>query len=944
MLTGNYLALYDRLRAVLPEKRLMHDPLHTLVYGTDASFYRLTPKLVVIVESETEVEAVLSRSSALGLPVTFRAAGTSLSGQSISDSVLVVLGPTWTRCTISPDVSRISLQPGVIGKDANAYLAPYAKKIGPDPASINAATIGGIAANNASGMCCGTAQNSYRTLSGMKVIFHDGAVLDTTDRESQEVFLREKKDLVATVTELRDTVVGKPELADRIRRKYKMKNTTGYSLNAFVDFTDPLEIIQHLLIGSEGTLGFIANITYTTVPDLADKASALIMFPDIATACRAIAILKGCTVEAAELMDRAALRSVEDKSGMPVYLKGLGDQVAALLVETRAVNGELLTRQIDEITRALAPLPKAMPLEFTSIPAEYTRLWNIRKGLFPSVGAMRATGTTCIIEDVAFPIPRLAEATLELQALFQKYDYNDAIIFGHALEGNLHFVFNQDFNQQHEVNRYARFIHEVTQMVVKKYDGSLKAEHGTGRNMAPFVELEWGADAYRIMREIKKAFDPENLLNPGVIINADPQGHLKDLKPLPAAHTSIDKCIECGFCEVHCPSRNLTLTPRHRIVAYREMARLQQTGGDEKRRAALKDRYEYAGNQTCATDGLCALACPVEIDTGKLIKDLRFQGTSPLAHLVAQAVAKNFGSVTGVMRVGLSVVDLAHRALGQRFMEKASHTLRRLTFGRMPLWNRYMPAGGKRIKMEKEREEDPRPVVVYFPSCITRTMGVSHEYRGAQCLTETTSRLLTKAGYRVVYPRSLSSLCCGMAFDSKGFKEQGQMKAEELQRELLRASNEGNYPVYVDMSPCLYRMKEVLDSKLQLYEPIEFALKFLVHRLDIRKTREVVAIHTTCSSTKMGLHESFKTLAETCAEQVVIPEGVECCGWAGDRGFTFPELTASALARLRGGLPDNCRRGYSTSRTCEIGLSLHSGISYKSIVYLLDECSSPKES
>ena len=942
MAEHDYRVLYERLRGRLPEKRLLRDPLHTLVYGTDASFYRLIPRLVAIVETESEVEAVLSGARALHLPVTFRAAGTSLSGQSISDSVLVVLGPAWTRHAISPDASRISLQPGVIGAHANRYLAPYRRKIGPDPASINAATVGGIAANNASGMCCGTAQNSYRTVAGMRVIFADGTLLDTASQESCAEFSRGRQDLVAHLKELRERVTGNTDLARRIRQKYAMKNTTGYSLNALVDFADPFEIIQHLMIGSEGTLGFIADLTYSTVPDLADKASALMMFPDIATACRAIGVLKQCSVDAAELMDRAALRSVEDKSGMPDYLKGLGEQVAALLVETRAGSREKVGRQIDEITRALAHLPKVMPLEFTNIPGEYERLWNIRKGLFPSVGAMRATGTTCIIEDVAFPIPRLAAATLELQGLFRKHGYDDAIIFGHALEGNLHFVFNQNFNRTAEVDRYARFIGDVAQMVVNTYDGSLKAEHGTGRNMAPFVELEWGAEAYEIMKEVKNAFDPDGLLNPGVIINADPQAHLKNLKPLPAAHTTIDKCIECGFCEIQCPSQGLTITPRHRIVAYREMARLQQTGDDEERLSELSRSYDYAGNQTCATDGLCALACPVDIDTGKLIKDLRFRQTSPLANLVARTMAKNFGTVTGTMRVGLNLVDLAHRTFGSAFMGSASNAARRLTGGGIPMWNTYMPKGAERLELVDGGEGRSGPAVVYFPSCITRTMGVSHEYADSPGVTRTTCQLLAKAGYRVFFPDALSNLCCGMAFDSKGFRKEGRMKAEQLERALLDVSHDGEYPVYVDMSPCLYRMKEVLDPRLRLYEPIEFALRFLLDRLTIRKAKGVIAIHTTCSSTKMGLAESFRTLAEMCAEKVVVPDGVGCCGWAGDRGFTYPELNASALGRLKQGLPRECTEGYSTSRTCEIGLSLHSGISYRSIAYLLNECSAPK--
>ncbi len=511
--------LHERLSALIPEDRLLTGELQTLTYGTDASFYRLVPRIVVKVESEDEVVQLLRQSQLLRLPVTFRAAGTSLSGQSISDSILVVLGPSWRNYSIAPDVSTISLQPGVVGARANVWLAPHGKKIGPDPASINSAMIGGIAANNASGMCCGTAQNSYKTLAGMRLILADGTIVDTRDTASRDAFLRTKCTLVERVMSLRRRIAANGPLADRIRRKFKMKNTTGYSLNAFVDFEEPIDIIQHLMIGSEGTLGFIAEITYRTVPELPHKASALLLFPTIVDACKGVEILKSCPVEAVELMDRASLRSVEEKEGMPEGLRRLDVDAAALLVETRAADANLLAEQINHVILALGALPMVVPPAFTGIPDEFAKLWNIRKGLFPSVGAMRRTGTTCIIEDVAFPVPRLAEATADLQSLFRKHGYTDAIIFGHALEGNLHFVFNQDFNAPEEIARYAAFIDDVSTMVVKKFDGSLKAEHGTGRNMAPFVELEWGAEAYAIMKEIKDIFDPENLLNPGVILN-----------------------------------------------------------------------------------------------------------------------------------------------------------------------------------------------------------------------------------------------------------------------------------------------------------------------------------------------------------------------------------------------------------------------------------------
>ncbi len=934
MLTGPYAAFARSISAIIPSSQLIDDELRTLAYGTDASLYRLIPKLVVKVQTEEEVITVLREARRVRIPLTFRAAGTSLSGQAISDSVLVLLGEQWNRWSISDDASRIHLQPGIVGSHANLYLAPYGKKIGPDPASINAAMIGGIAANNASGMCCGTAQNSYRTLASMRIIFADGALLDTADRDSVAQFSVTHQDMLTRIAALAGRLKANVPLADRVRRKFKMKNTTGYSLNALVDFDDPIEIIQHLMIGSEGTLGFIAEVTYHTVPEHPHKASALMLFPDIRTACTAVTVLKQSPVDAVELMDRAALRSVEDKAGMPDYLKGLGEQVAALLVETRAPEADRLAAQIAEITRVLEHIPKVRPLSFTADPAEYTVLWNIRKGLFPSVGAMRRSGTTVIIEDVAFPVPRLAEATLELQALLGKYHYDEAIIFGHTLEGNLHFVFTQDFSTSAEVQRYRALLDDVTRMVVHTYDGSLKAEHGTGRNMAPFVELEWGAEAYALMQEIKAIFDPEGLLNPGVVLNPDPQVHIKNLKPMPAAHEVIDKCIECGFCEVHCPSATLTLTPRQRIVGVREIARLRATREDPARLARLREQFAYQGDATCATDGLCATSCPVGIDTGTLVKDLRRKSHGPTSNAIATMLADHMGAVTGAMRVGLNLVHGVHLILGTPIMSGIARGLRSLSGGLIPLWNPSMPRGAARIRVNGARKKDE---VVYFPSCINRAMGPARGDADQRSLTTLVVELLHRAGFTVIFPDHRDELCCGMAFASKGFKKQGDDKAKELEKALLGVSRNGTLPVLVDMSPCLYRMKETFTSGLRLMEPVQFVLDYAAPRLTFHRLPITVAIHTTCSAEKMGLAAGLKAVAERCAERVIVPPDVECCAWAGDRGFTVPELNAAALAPLKKGIPAGCEGGYSTSRTCEIGLSVHSGIHYQSILYLVEK-------
>lgn len=931
-----YKAFHDRISAFIPSERLFSGPFTNLAYGDDASFYRLVPKIVVKARTIDEVSRLLTVASELKVPVTFRTAGTSLSGQAITDSVLVYLAGAWKGLHIHHDASLISLEPGVIGAEANVRLSPYGKKIGPDPASINAAMIGGIAANNASGMCCGTAENSYKTVESMKLVFVDGSTLDTADPASRAAFFEKRPGLVREMEAIRDEIRADEELAGRIRRKFKIKNTTGYGINSFVDFDDPLDILLHLMVGSEGTLAFIAEVTYRTVVEHPHKASAMMYYPAIADACNATIMLKKGPVSAVELMDRASLRSVQDKPGMPAFLKELPDDAAAILVETRAADEKTLLAQIGEIQELVAGIPALHPIVFMDKPEDFNRLWNIRKGLFPAVGAVRGPGTTVVIEDVVFPIEKLAHGTVELQQLMHKHGFPEGIIFGHALEGNLHFVFCPDFGSPRMVKDYQALMDEVAEMVVNRYDGSLKGEHGTGRNMAPFVEMEWGRQAYSYMVRLKKAFDPENLLNPGVIINDNPNAHLENLKPMPAVNEMVDRCIECGFCEPVCPSRTITSTPRQRIALQRHMARIKHSRDDELMKK-FWEHYTYFGEQTCAADGLCATVCPVSIDTGKFTKNLRGERSGKTAKKVASWVAGNYGSSMAAVRRGLKVVDAVRGVLGEKLMGQLAESFREMSGGRIPLWNKWMPKGLPPAAFTPTAKGKGRKVV-YFPSCVVRSMGPARDDPDQRALYQATLSVLNKAGYDVIYPEGMDELCCGLTFESKGFFEQANLKSAELERELRRVSGNGEIPVLFDTSPCLYAMRCKVEPDLRLYEPVEFIHDHLMDKLRFTQLDQTVAIHVTCSSVKMGLAGKFKELAKACAREVIVPRNVHCCGFAGDRGFNFPELNEAALEELGHQLPPSVTWGLSNSRTCEIGLSRNTGIPYQSIVYLVDKC------
>ena len=958
MKESNYMAFLKDVGEFIPQERIYTDELRRLAWGTDAGFYRLIPQIVIRSKGEEEVSRLLKLADRYGLPVTFRAAGTSLSGQAISDSILIVAGKHWEDYSISADYKQITLQPGIVGQRVNEILAPFGRKFAPDPASVKSAMVGGIVMNNASGMNCGTHANSDKVMVSARIVLMDGTVLDTGDSVSRASFEATHPEFIRRICELRDGIRANQQLAERIRYKYSIKNVTGLNLLPFICFDDPFDIIAHSMVGSEGTLAFLSQVTMNTEYDYPHKASAMLYFTTIKEACRAVVAMKKLEtadgepiVKGAELLDYKSLSSVND----PVFLKykdavgaGKATGLTAVLTETKACTLEELNQRIATIETCLGSFENHVPVHFTDRPEEYSQYWAIRSGIFPSVGGTRQPGTTCLIEDIAFHIEDLPEATEELQQLIARHGYDDACIYGHALEGNYHFIINQSFSTDADVKRYEDLMDDVKKLVVDKYDGSLKAEHGTGRNMAPFVRDEWGDDAYQAMKAVKELFDPKGLLNPGVIFNEDPKCHIKNFKPLPliplgpdSPASKVNRCIECGFCEVNCLSCGFTLSSRQRIVLQREMARLRQSGEDPQRLALLEKQYSYPGNQTCAGDGLCSMSCPMGINTGDLTHVIRQEALpkGSLGYKAGDFVANHFAGVKGALRPVLGLANMGHTVLGTKVMSgitKGMHNLMGI-----PLWTPAMPKA-YRVNFTLQQSQPKQPLkVVYFPSCINQTMGLPKESPVDQPLVDKMLSLLKKAGYEVIFPKNMDKLCCGTIWESKGMLDIADRKSAELEAALWEASEQGKYPVLCDQSPCLHRMRECI-KKMKLYEPAEFIYTFLKDKLVFTPTQRPVAVHVTCSTRKMGLANIIIALAKMCSTKVLVPEGVGCCGFAGDKGFTHPELNSYALRKLRPQIEkEGIQIGYSNSRTCEIGLTTNAGIPYVSIAYLVDECTKP---
>ena len=914
--------LHKKLTKAIGKEQIFTDDLTLIATAADAGCYRKVPKIVLKPFGEKQVVDALRILHETNTPVTFRAAGTSLSGQAISDSVLLqARGDQWNSYEILDKGRLIKTQPGITGSRLNQVLAPFGVKFGPDPASINSAMVGGIIANNASGMSCGIHANSYATIQSARIIFSDGTLLDTGDPESRQAILKTKPELISTINNLKEKIRSNPELTEKIRKKYSIKNTTGYGLNSLLDFDDPVDIILHLLVGSEGTLGFVSEATFKTIPVKPFRASALLYFNNLESACNAVPHLRKVRIPAIEIMDREALRSVEGNSGIPEYIGGFDNNVTALLIDLEAETQQALNALIGESEKALSGFDLVHEFEVTEDSKQIAAYWNVRSGIFPSVGGMRKPGTSVIIEDVAVGADHLTEAVIDMRHMLDELDYKDAVIYGHVLDGNLHFIFAQDFHNPDELKKYENMILQLTRLIVDKYDGSLKAEHGTGLNMAPFVAFEWGEELHGTMKEIKAAFDPEGILNPDVIISDDLQLHLKNFKPMPVIDESVDQCIECGFCEINCLTNGLTLSARQRIVVQREVERLNTAGEEPERMRNLVRSFRYEGNGSCAGDGLCAITCPLDIDTGIMIKKIRTRENARKrpGNPIATWIANHFRTVHRFVKFGLGTMTLVGKIL---------------PFKKIFIWDRHMPRPVGRDQLKAPDKPDTDLKVVYFPSCINQSMGTSVRDPEKKPLVEVTVEVLENAGYTVIYPEGMKSLCCGTPWESKGFFDIADLKSNELEAALLKASDGGEIPVLCDTSPCTHRMKRVMTDKLDLYEPVEFIHDHLLDKLELSRTDEKLAFHVTCTSTKMGLQDKFMKVARACTENPLFPEEVGCCGFAGDKGFSHPAINTWALRNLEEQVK-GLKAGYSNSRTCEIGLSRNSGIDYKSVMFLV---------
>jgi len=944
---GTPAALAADLVALVGREQVLTRPIDLVRYASDASPYRMFPQAVVVARTVDDVRSVLAYARGKRIPVTFRAAGTSLSGQAQGDGILVDVRRHWGGVAVEDGARRLRARPGTILSRANLALAPHGYRLGPDPASAAACTIGGVIANNSSGMCCGTTQNSYKTVVSLKLLLPSGTLIDTAAPDAEERFARDEPALAAGLAEIKREIEADAELVARLRRKFSIKNTTGYHMEAFLDGGTPLDIFRRLVVGSEGTLAFIAEAVFETIRDDQFRLTTFMVFPDMHSACAAVRPFVDCGAAAVELTDRASLRAVEGKPGVPERWKALPEGATGLLVEFRAP---------DEATRAaaalaadavLAGLALVEPAQFTRDPALAAQYWNVRSGLLASVGGARPPGTSFILEDVCFPPERLADGALDVQELFRRHGYA-GVIFGHASAGNLHFLITPMLNEDAEIARFDAFMQDVVDLVVGKYDGSLKAEHGTGRNIAPFVEREWGPKLTALMWRLKRLADPDGVLAPGVMLALDPRHHLKHLQTAPAVEEAVDRCIQCGYCERVCPSRNLTTTPRQRIALRREMVR---QGGASPMRDALLADFDYDAIQTCAGDGSCELACPVGINTGALMKSFRHREHGRTAEGVAATFARQFRPLERVARVAVGAAGGAAKLFGHGTLTAVTDAARAVVSpDLMPGWLPNMPAAAKATLPPTRREG---AAAVYFVACVNRIFGHAPGHEREVSLAEALLAVSARAGLPLWIPDDVGGHCCATIWHSKGYEEGNALMANRTAASLWRWSDGGRLPIVCDASSCsLGITREIVDyltpenrdrhARLEIHDSIAWAHDRLLPKLTVGRKLGSAVVHPSCSTQHLGVAKKLSGIAAALADSAVTPAAANCCGFAGDRGFLHTELTRSATEDEAAEVAARAYDAYlGSNRTCEIGLNLATGKNYESFVFLLEELTRP---
>jgi FAD/FMN-containing dehydrogenase/Fe-S oxidoreductase len=879
------------------------DATRTL-YATDASIYRVEPAGVVWPRSTADVRRTLAFAREHGTSVVARGAGSSLTGNAVGEGIVLDCSRHFDDVlSVDPAAKTVTVQPGVVLDELNAELESHGLYFPPDPSTSSTCTIGGMVANDAAGAHSvrhGTTRDNVRRV---ECVLPDGSVADFRRRAGDE--LAAELDRTDRIGELYRTVVDiATEHAVEIDARYPDvdRNSSGYDLQESAASDGSWADLSKLVVGSEGTLGVVTEVTLelTEIPE--SSAAALVFYDDVRTAADAVTEALSADPSAVELVDDAVLGHARDAWGIDLVPDDAG---ASLLVEVECATSER-ERRLDEVVAA-SRIEGVVGVERALSEADPDRLWKVRKASNPLLN--RRPGdeqAISFIEDAAIPPERLPEYLDRVADVLAAHDL-DASVFGHAGQGVLHvkpFLNLKDEGDRERLESVSERVHDI----VLDVGGAVSGEHGDGRLRSAYIPEMYGETLYDAFKRVKRTVDPDDVCNPANVVPdsegdlAAPQDALRydgyDPESVDTAlsfedehgfGSLVEQCNGCSKCRtddggVMCPSYRATgeevTSTRGRANALRDAI-----DGELGEDALTSDWFQEDVLDRCLSCKACETECPTGVDMAKLKTEAKHQKHQeegvPLR-------SRLFGNVRTLNRVGSALAPVAN---GLASLDPA-RVLAEKTLGIDR--RRELPEFASESLLAWVEDHDPaatageRGAVVLYPDCYTT---YNHPAVG-----RATVQLLEALGYAVEIP---DMNCCGRPALSQGMVESARSDAAANVDALDAEKGDirgGEVPILSLEPSCTSAIEEyddLVDDPGDLPDAADTVAGFLFEAVtagdlsldtDAGTVDRTIAYHGHCHATARGRDHAPVGLLRQAGYEVT-PVDATCCGMAGAFGY-----------------------------------------------------------